>query len=889
MVGRERELEIVERAFADAKRDRVPAIARVCGQSGIGKTLFLSQLARDLKSHGWFVIEASCHTIQQHTPRLVANRIVARALEELGSGSSRYTGGLEESLARFDAGIAQAVGTPSSPQPLDVDAYAFAFLRLFEGIAIDHDVAFLCDDVQWMDDESARALLALPQKVSTGCISLAIAERADAAADRKPLASIDVDLKELEFEESLGIVGAELPELDPQTAAMLAHHAAGHPLELINLCESIRAGQTTDVERSFRSRIAQHLSTLDPELREFIQLCAVLNDPIEERILLQLYPDPTQLERLIERSGRYVSVAASGLEFRHAMLAQSVASTIAVPIPLHKRIITALESLPTRELTDYERIAKHAAAWGDRGTEVEAYLRLADTASAQQAWNVVIVASERALSLCGNDVRKIDFLKKYVLALRAYDREPEAVSFLMGELPLLSRTPQAGLGPLVSVLITMSLELEMIDQATALYRKYAGEVDPLERTSLCIAMKFGALNTADDELFEELDAKLASPERFTTGRVLAFNAAINAGYSSLNGDAEGARELVAAAQTLADPNDRRHMYLLEFAGMMCDFRHIGLKPLSARLPKLNAAIRRLGDISYGNTCEAWEAFLRGDWDGALRAVEDYYREDMPVSRATPLLAVAAQIAALTNGDTNFSKGIENVCFSAFERGFRQSAMQLLPWWLLRNADVALDRFAIDVANDLAVRPPPFSALGYFPAGFALWAAERAHVDVLRHIASLDGTRDRSNWARAHWSLTRGLALQALKSAEAKLHLNEAALSFRTLSAPFFAAYAAHHAGTITAQEKQLLAQLGVTKSKTAAPKRSATDLTRREWEVARLVGDGATNRQIAESLVLSERTVEVHLGNIFGKLDLTSRAQLVRWLFENEGATAPHR
>ena len=51
-------------------------------------------------------------------------------------------------------------------------------------------------------------------------------------------------------------------------------------------------------------------------------------------------------------------------------------------------------------------------------------------------------------------------------------------------------------------------------------------------------------------------------------------------------------------------------------------------------------------------------------------------------------------------------------------------------------------------------------------------------------------------------------------------------------------------------------------------------LTRREREVAELVGRGLTNRQIASELHLSERTVDKHVANILRKLNLHSRAQV---------------
>jgi DNA-binding NarL/FixJ family response regulator len=51
----------------------------------------------------------------------------------------------------------------------------------------------------------------------------------------------------------------------------------------------------------------------------------------------------------------------------------------------------------------------------------------------------------------------------------------------------------------------------------------------------------------------------------------------------------------------------------------------------------------------------------------------------------------------------------------------------------------------------------------------------------------------------------------------------------------------------------------------------------REREVAILVARGLTNRQIASELVISERTADVHVSNILGKLVLSSRAQVAAW------------
>src|SRR5581483_1595584 len=62
----------------------------------------------------------------------------------------------------------------------------------------------------------------------------------------------------------------------------------------------------------------------------------------------------------------------------------------------------------------------------------------------------------------------------------------------------------------------------------------------------------------------------------------------------------------------------------------------------------------------------------------------------------------------------------------------------------------------------------------------------------------------------------------------------------------------------------------------AAPRLSA-----RETEVLRLVAKGLTYRQIAERLVLSPRTVQNHVQNTLGKLQLHNRVELVRYVIEN--------
>jgi DNA-binding NarL/FixJ family response regulator len=62
-----------------------------------------------------------------------------------------------------------------------------------------------------------------------------------------------------------------------------------------------------------------------------------------------------------------------------------------------------------------------------------------------------------------------------------------------------------------------------------------------------------------------------------------------------------------------------------------------------------------------------------------------------------------------------------------------------------------------------------------------------------------------------------------------------------------------------------------------APKSAAYELTPRERDVIMLIADGATNRQIARRLGVTERTARTHVSNILAKLGLASRTQAAMW------------
>jgi DNA-binding NarL/FixJ family response regulator len=79
----------------------------------------------------------------------------------------------------------------------------------------------------------------------------------------------------------------------------------------------------------------------------------------------------------------------------------------------------------------------------------------------------------------------------------------------------------------------------------------------------------------------------------------------------------------------------------------------------------------------------------------------------------------------------------------------------------------------------------------------------------------------------------------------------------------------------------------LTRSLVAPKVQTVSSLTDREREVLILVAQGLSNQQIADSLVISERTARTHVSNILSKLGVASRTQAALWAIREGIAPAP--
>ncbi|HET7736347.1 MAG TPA: LuxR C-terminal-related transcriptional regulator [Nocardioidaceae bacterium] len=145
----------------------------------------------------------------------------------------------------------------------------------------------------------------------------------------------------------------------------------------------------------------------------------------------------------------------------------------------------------------------------------------------------------------------------------------------------------------------------------------------------------------------------------------------------------------------------------------------------------------------------------------------------------------------------------------------------------------------------------------------------ASQEYLR-AATLSGAADRQ-WKRlgASWEAFEGLyAVQQIFEAQVRQGLGEQ--KYKT----------AFQRGSALELDEAVSLALSETPSDGAAarPADDKSVLTRREREVAELVGEGLSNRDIARRLVISQRTAEGHVEKILSKLGFTNRAQIAAWI-----------
>lgn len=198
--------------------------------------------------------------------------------------------------------------------------------------------------------------------------------------------------------------------------------------------------------------------------------------------------------------------------------------------------------------------------------------------------------------------------------------------------------------------------------------------------------------------------------------------------------------------------------------------------------------------------------------------------EAPRGRAALFLGLVAFLSA----DYPEARKQAATCLEIFER--------------LRNRYAAAA--AMDLVAGLAVQDSePFRALKLCGAAAALRESIRARLaprwqEVLRAVVVEPASREAADLAESAWAEGEGMAFE----------------------------------------EAVAYAQAGLAAAPSPSRPRMPGGLSQREFEVAELVAEGMTNRQIGERLVIAQRTVEGHVERIRSKLNVRSRTQVGVWL-----------
>jgi DNA-binding CsgD family transcriptional regulator len=925
--GRAAEIDALERAL-EAAASGAGRVVLIEGEAGIGKTRLLGEFASRADACGFEVAAAAAEELE-----------LGRPFGVLVDALGLRPGADDEARARIGRLVAEAppVDWSLGAEPGARFLAQEAIIELVEQLATRRPLLLAVDDLHWADRATLATLGAVGRRAEWLPVLVVAAYRPSgrvAELDRLVGGLLDRGAGHL----VLGPLGDDVVvDLAGEVAGgapgpgLLGQleGARGNPFFVIELVRSLAAEDALVAGDVIAARdpvlpaplgqsILRRLGSLPDETRDALRLAAVLGTSFRLDDLAHV------LDRSVVETHRpiYAAVKAGLLDdagdhlaFRHDLIRDALYADLpeAIRISLHREVGTALAGHAPAIVVAHH-LALGAVADDPEATE---WLRRAADEAARHDPATAVELLDRALALAGDDPLRIQLLEQRVVALMWAGRLVDAETAARAAL---AATPSGdGAARLRAALgETLILEGKVREAAEELD---APELGP-ELPARVRAVVRGLAATAWLWSFDLERARDAADEAVRVGEragaVGAVTMALGVSCRAAAYDAEFARAIEIGERAVAVAGDdvealRRvpHLYL-------------GLALVNADRSSAGRAVlvegqRRCEQIGAATALPLYQAaltvwgFSSGAWDDALAeaAASRLLIDDVGTRFGQVHVQSMVGLIACYRGDDSQARAALSTAREELETGgATAAAFAFWPSWLEallaeRAGDTAVAARLAGEAFDLAALLRVHSVkLWCAPDALRLARAigddDRADaiaadVEQVAHRAqtpTADGTallcrgmleRDPDTLLRAveqFRSAGRALGLiGACEQAGAVLadssRREEAVAVLREGLAACEELEAAGESRRLAAQLRELGVRFGAT-GRRDRPATGWGSLTPAERSVVQLIGEGLSNREIADRLFISRRTVEGHVSRLYQKLQTSNRVALAQ-------------
>ncbi|KUN15889.1 LuxR family transcriptional regulator [Streptomyces corchorusii] len=903
LVGREADLSFIQSFFANSQVQGAALL--LSGEAGVGKSAVLDAVATGAVHNGVRVLRAAGVQFEADISYAGLNQLLVPLFDYLDVLDNPHRDALR---------VAVGIGSGPVPDRLLTSTAVLLLLRL---ISAETPLLIVVDDLPWLDRATNAVLGFVARRLVGSSIGFLAASREGSDSFFESSGLTEHRLKPLDDASSAELLALAHPDISPAVRRRIAAEARGNPLALVELPVALSTEQRATLAAvptvlpltdRLQSMFASRVAALPDRSRELL-LIAALDGTGDLAAIEAAAAGRAGVDDLVpaERD-RLVAISADNrrLTFRHPLIGSAVVELATASE--RRRAHRALADVLGEQL---ERRAWHLgeAAVGPDET-VAALLEEAARRRLRRGDALgAVTALTRAAGLSPTAADESRRLAEAAYVGVDSSGELEDASRLLAGARLVH--PGTGQQSLHAAAASAFLLINRDGDIDTAYRLLVGAIESgdhgwdasddalIEALHLLVLLCWygGApelwqplftfmdrLTPEPPELLRVISQTFGDPAR--TGppalpRLAELIATVGddptrvvrVGTASVFPDRLGdfrwaTRRLIEQGRAGTAPV-RRHLGALMHLGL--DYYHLGRWDDAAHLAAEGLTLCTNHDYRffawYFHYIQAVVAAAQGDAETAAALTEEIVRWATPrgAHGARYFACHARALAALGNGD--YETAYQHAC-ALSPPGTVAPYVPIAMWGTMDLVEAAVRTGREEEAAAHAAAMRASSMAGLSPrlellvlACEALTAPGEESVALFERALSLPGP-ERWPFDAARVRLFHGERLRRLRATvEAREQLTQALEVFQRLGAkPWVARTAAE------------LRASGL--SAPTATRPGPVTLTAQELQIATLAATGLTNKQIAERLFLSHRTIGTHLYQIYPKLGITSRAAL---------------